>query len=88
MSPIKIILLGILFFYLFKLLIANNNKPTPQQSPGDAKTSLDDILVEDPVCHTYVPQKEAEALIFKGKSYYFCSQKCLKSFQENNKGVR
>nr|MBF0220842.1 YHS domain-containing protein [Desulfobulbaceae bacterium] len=83
MSPIKIILLAVLFYFLFKLVTAGKNKPSVNHHDRDAKTPPDDILVEDPFCHTYIPQKEAEKLILKGKPYYFCSKKCLKSFQEN-----
>jgi len=81
MSPVRIILLAVLFYLLFRLLTSgkeNSAKKHPKKAP---KTPIDDILVEDPVCHTYIPQKEAETLIFKGNAYYFCSKKCLNSFQ-------
>ena len=84
MSPLKIVILAALFYILFKLLTSGKEKIDNKQAHKAVKSSLDDILVEDPVCHTYIPQKEAEALIIKGKAYYFCSKKCLKSFQEKN----
>ncbi|NOX24772.1 MAG: YHS domain-containing protein [Deltaproteobacteria bacterium] len=45
---------------------------------------MDDLLVEDPVCHTYVPQKDSECLKSHGKTYYFCSQECRQKFKDNN----
>ena len=83
MSPIKIIILAVLFYFLYRLLTSGRNKPIAKQTDKAPKSSLDDILVEDPVCHTYIPQKEAETLVFNEEVYYFCSKKCLKSFQED-----
>lgn len=37
-------------------------------------------LVEDPVCHTYVPVSDACRFSSEGKTLYFCSRKCLETF--------
>jgi uncharacterized protein len=41
-----------------------------------------DEMVQDPVCKTYVPMREAEKRVIGGKTYYFCSEKCAEEFEE------
>jgi uncharacterized protein len=40
-----------------------------------------DMLVQDPVCGTFIPRKEALKIHKNGKDYFFCSEGCLKRFQ-------
>ncbi len=53
----------------------------PQTGAGD-EAPLEDILVEDPVCHRLVPQKQALTLIHAGTYHYFCSDGCRTTFQQ------
>jgi YHS domain-containing protein len=41
---------------------------------------VQDVLVEDPVCHTYIPQGQAVELHHDHQMYYFCSNKCCEIF--------
>jgi YHS domain-containing protein len=44
-------------------------------------TSTDgEDLVEDPVCHIYVPLSQAFKKQISGRDYYFCSKKCSDEF--------
>jgi len=38
-------------------------------------------LVQDPVCGTFIPRKEALKTIQDGKEYFFCCEGCLKRFR-------
>jgi len=40
-----------------------------------------DVLVQDPVCDTFIPRQEALKLTWDGQEYFFCSEGCLKRFQ-------
>jgi YHS domain-containing protein len=40
-----------------------------------------DVLVQDPVCKTFIPRQEALKLTRDGQDYFFCSEGCLKRFQ-------
>jgi uncharacterized protein len=40
-----------------------------------------DVLVQDPVCQTFIPRQEALKLTKNGQDYFFCSEGCLKRFQ-------
>ncbi len=84
MSPVKILILGILFYLLFKLVFGKKlsfKKRNPVDKP--ANQPLQDVLVEDPVCHTFVPKGQALPLLLEGEKYYFCSDECRKKFIKN-----
>ncbi len=40
-------------------------------------------LVQDPVCGTFIPRKNALKATRNGKDYFFCSEGCLKGFMQN-----
>jgi YHS domain-containing protein len=40
-----------------------------------------DVLVQDPVCKTFIPRREALRADRDGATYFFCSEGCLKRFQ-------
>lgn len=42
-------------------------------------------LVEDPVCHTYVPVSQAYKKEIAGKNYCFCSKECCEKYTLENK---
>jgi YHS domain-containing protein len=45
-------------------------------------TSVDqDQMVEDPVCHTFVPRRAAVTEKIGGQTCYFCSSQCAAAFQ-------
>ena len=81
MSPIRILILGILFYFLYRLLfgkpkkVAGNRKNKQWEKPP-----AQDILVEDPVCHTYIPMKKAIILNKDKQTHYFCCEKCREIF--------
>ena len=37
-------------------------------------------LIEDPVCHTYVPLSQAFRKEISGNDYYFCSKQCSEKY--------
>ncbi len=41
-------------------------------------------MAKDPVCGMDVDEKNAPAtLVYKGKTYYFCTQACKRAFERN-----
>jgi YHS domain-containing protein len=44
-----------------------------------------DVLVEDPVCHTLVPKSQAIRLRRDTITYYFCSEACCDTFSGKGK---
>ncbi|MGE4542880.1 MAG: YHS domain-containing protein [Pedobacter sp.] len=50
------------------------HQPPPEKSPEG------EPMVRDPQCGIFVPRSLALKKAVKGKTYYFCSEECLKSF--------
>ena len=74
--------IGIVLIYLLYKLIrtafpAVGGKPGPAKIKNPAAV---EELVEDPLCHTYVPLSQAFRTEIDGKTVYFCSQKCLEQY--------
>ncbi len=79
MHPIRILILAILFYILYRVIFGGKKKvsgKTEQLPPNE------DVLMEDPVCHTYVPMSSSLKTEKDGEIYYFCSQKCCDAFKE------
>ncbi len=81
MHPIRILILAVLFYILYRLLFGNRKKKqaTSQVPP---EIPAQDTLAEDPICHTYVPQSQALSVEMDEKTYYFCSKECRNKFIE------
>jgi len=74
--------IGMIVIYLLYRLIRKSS-PAVGGKPGSARiqTPADgEELVEDPLCHTYVPLSQAFRTEIDGKAVYFCSQKCLEQY--------
>ena len=81
MSPLRILVLSLLFYFLYRLLFGATRKPVADhRQPSGNEAALRDVLVEDPVCHVYVPQGQAVSYQKDGQTHYFCSDKCCKIF--------
>lgn len=78
MHPIRFLILAVLFYILYRVIFSGNKNTEKPAELGDNE----DVLMEDPVCHTYVPQNSAIKTEKNGKIYYFCSQKCCDAFKE------
>ena len=57
--------------------------PTESSSESLADRSvgeIDDVMIKDPYCEAYFPQKDAVHLKFDGKDLQFCSTRCKEKF--------
>ena len=83
MSPVRLVILAVLIYIGYRLIISGWKKhKLDKDRAGDLsiKPSVSDVLVEDPVCHTLVPRKQAIRLQRDGGMVYFCSEKCCDNF--------
>jgi len=77
------LIIGIIFIYLLYKLAKGWKTVT-----GPSKKNLPAVgedLVEDPLCHTYVPISHACRVCIEGKTLYFCSRKCLETYIEEQR---
>lgn len=86
MTPIRLFILAVLFYLLYRLLTSGSKaNKNLDEAPQDSMNNIDDILVEDPVCHTYIPKSKAEKLMEGEREHYFCSKECLDKYQETER---
>ncbi len=68
------------FIYkLFKILKKSKIEKSNHDQFQPEKTAGED-LIEDPVCHTYIPLSQAYKKTISGKDYYFCSKQCSEKY--------
>jgi len=59
--------------------------PLSSSNAGDEISGrIDDVMVKDPSCETYIPKRNSIQLELKGKTLYFCSAECRDSYVEQN----
>ena len=46
---------------------------------------VDDIMVRDPVCQTYIPKRDGIKVVIDGNEHFFCSTECRDKFMDRNK---
>ena len=76
---ISLLILGYLVYWGIRKL-AQSLGLWPQAPRPAVKRGEPDVLVQDPVCQTFIPRKEALRAEKDGKVYFFCSEGCLKRF--------
>jgi YHS domain-containing protein len=88
MTPLRLLILAVLF-YIGWQLIKNifRKKFSTGSGAGQVKNNeqgsrVEDVLVEDPVCHKLVPRKQAIRLHKNGEIIYFCSENCCDIFTD------
>ena len=85
---LRIIIAAVLMYLFYRicrrLFLPSGKKVKPlPNDPGEERQGED--LVEDPVCHTYLPVSQAHKFTDEGRPFYFCSSACLEKFQAQEK---
>jgi len=80
MRLLIIILLGYLLYRTLRRFLDPRQKISRHEAGGTI-----DEMVQDPVCETYVPVREAEKRFIGGRTCYFCSKKCADTYEERMK---
>jgi len=75
---LKFIILAVVGYIFYRALKSwmLGNGAQPADLTGRGPTEVDDILVQDPVCKTYIAQRNSIRLQQDGKVFYFCSEQC------------
>ncbi len=82
-----ILLILYLLYRLFRWIFLPGGKvvkPLPREGNGSPREDL----VEDPVCHTYLPASQARMARFGEKEVYFCSEECLEKYRSEFEGEK
>ncbi len=82
----KLLLLIIIAYLAYRAgkswLMRNLQGPTQK---GSHPPSIDDVMVKDPVCGIYFPQREGVEWQHGGATHVFCSTTCRDRFIEAQK---
>jgi YHS domain-containing protein len=76
---LRLILIVVLIFIVYQL-IKGFFGPKKQIRRKDDNKVIDE-MVQDPVCKTYIPRRQAVKVILKGREYNFCSESCAEKFK-------
>lgn len=82
-----IFLLIVLYLLLRQLLHSFNNSTRDGRSisAGVAERGEEhDQMIEDPICHTFVPKQIAVIEEMGGRTYCFCSKECAVMFRSQH----
>ena len=80
MTPLRLLILAILIYIGWRLLKKSFAQKRADTKRENHDAGLQDVLVEDPVCHVLVPKHQALRLRRDGITYYFCSEHCCDQF--------
>jgi YHS domain-containing protein len=76
MRLLILIALAYLAYRVVKLLFRSKKEIRRGPSGG-----VVDEMVQDPVCKTYIPRREAIRRRIGGREYFFCSEACASRFE-------
>ena len=79
---VRLIFLGAVAWLLFRIVRKLLAVGTRNSSGSSRPRGSVDEMVQDPVCGTYVPVREAYRRVVDGKAHYFCSERCADLFEE------
>jgi hypothetical protein len=75
---IVLLVLGYLAYRLVKRWV--RGKLIPGRMNGRTVEKIDDVMVKDPQCGAYFPQRDGVTLKSGGRDLLFCSPKCRDSY--------
>lgn len=85
---IRLIVILALVYICFRALKSWILKSAPPLEQGDRRTPaghIDDVMVKDPYCEVYFPQRKGVPLKKDGERLLFCSEACRDKYQSEKK---
>lgn len=80
----KLFIYAVFLYIIYRLVTGGMRKkprpPSNRQSAEADDLAVHDQLVEDPVCHIYIPKRQAIVLQDGDTSVFFCSEQCRKMY--------
>jgi YHS domain-containing protein len=69
--------LAYLLYRVIKGVLSSGQRPIRRNDRGTI-----DEMVQDPLCKTYIPLRDALTRTIGGKEYFFCSSECADKFEK------
>lgn len=89
MTPLRLFIVAALAYIGYRMLRWGWDSAPDEREAGEkakAREKVEDVLVEDPVCHRLVPKHQAIRLRQDEVTHYFCSEKCCDQFTREQRG--
>ncbi len=80
-----LLLLSILYFLLRQMFRGFKSQGGGSRAESDSPDL--DQMIEDPVCHTFVPRQIAVIEHVGGRDYSFCSKECAATFRSRSQSA-
>lgn len=79
---IRLLIIAILGAVLYRALKSwlGNSGPNLEESGCGPPSQVDDVMIKDPVCGIYFPQRDGVLLKATEEVLYFCSTKCRDTY--------
>ena len=87
---IKLIIYFALGYLIYKIAksVIFSKPPTARKVRQQPAGQIDDIMIKDPYCETYFPQRDGIHLKFEEKDLYFCSTDCRDKYIEEHSNAK
>ncbi len=76
---ILFLLIGYVALKIFKGVFGQGPQAR-METNGRRPDEIDDLMVKDPNCQTYIPKRDAVRAERNGETYYFCSRECRDAY--------
>lgn len=76
----RLIFLAILVYVAYRLIRGLNRSKQEIHTTPDG--GVIDEMVQDPVCETYVPRRDAVKKMIDGRDVFFCSHECASRYEK------
>ncbi len=82
---LRLIIYAIIIYLVYRLARSalGTGKKIDRSPPG----GVIDEMVQDPVCKTYVPRREAVRKVIRGQEHFFCSPECAKKYESGEEPI-
>jgi len=74
-------ILAFLAYRTFRVFMPKNKEEKKETVTEDG-VRINDVMVKDPSCGIYIPKGDAIRERIKGKTHYFCSDRCVENFRK------
>ena len=87
---IRFIILAVVGYVAYRALKSwmLPNASSSDSLAGKKAGAIDDVMIKDPYCEAYFPQRSAVHLKFDGKDMQFCSTQCKDKFLAGQSGEK
>jgi len=79
---IKLVIFLLVGYFALKTIkgIFGQGTSARMEANGRRSEEIDDLMVKDPNCQTYIPRRDAVQAEQNGETYYFCSRECRDTY--------